>query len=163
VADYYPLISRAVSDLPQNNRQARDVIYERARNTLVDLVRGKTPTLSELELSREHRSLEEAISRVEEETYEKQRSLGVSFTATKFRNPTTIAKPLKALLYISIAVHVITIGSGLLELQLLQDLQAGNYTSSQIAAAAGANDLRQRMVGIGQIVIYRLLAVDLRR
>jgi hypothetical protein len=63
VADYYPLISRAVADLPQNNREAREAIYDRARNTLVDLVRGKTPTLSESELSRERRSLEEAVLR----------------------------------------------------------------------------------------------------
>jgi hypothetical protein len=159
VADYYPLISRAVADLPQNNREARDAIYERARNTLVGLVRGKTPTLSESELSRERRSLEEAISRVEEETYEKQRPLGVSFAATKFRNPMTIAKLLKTLLYISIALAVVAIGSGLLELQLLQDFEAGNYTASRIAAAAEANDLRQRIVGIGRIAILLITVI----
>jgi hypothetical protein len=75
----------------------------------------------------------------------------------------TIAKPLKALLYISIAFDAIAIGSGLLELQLLQDFQAGSYAGSRIAAAAEANDLRQRIVGVGQIVILLITVIAFAR
>jgi hypothetical protein len=96
---------------------------------------------------------------VEEETYEKQRSLGVSFAPAKFRDPMTITRLLKALLWVSIALDVVAIGSGLMELQLLLDFQAGNYASSDMKTAAEANDLRQRIVAIARPAIFFITTI----
>src|SRR5262249_55424412 len=47
MADYYPLISRAVAALDKNSGENRRAIYERARNALLAQLRGVTPPLSE--------------------------------------------------------------------------------------------------------------------
>jgi hypothetical protein len=65
VADYYPLIARAVAGLPQNTGEARHALYDRARNALVAQVHGQAPTLNESELTRERRALDDAIRKVE--------------------------------------------------------------------------------------------------
>jgi hypothetical protein len=52
--------------------------------------------------------------------------------AIGFRDPGTITQALKAGLVISIAIDVIAIGSGLLQLQLLHDFQARLYPTSTI-------------------------------
>jgi hypothetical protein len=43
MADYYPLISRAVAALDKNSGENRRAIYERARNALLAQLRGVTP------------------------------------------------------------------------------------------------------------------------
>ena len=63
MADYYPLIARAVAGLPQNTGEARRALYERARNALVTQLRGR----SESEIARERDCLEAAIRRIETE------------------------------------------------------------------------------------------------
>jgi hypothetical protein len=68
MADYYPLISRAVSGLQKSTAEARRALYERARTALVDQLRGVTPALSESDITRERLALEEAIRRVEAES-----------------------------------------------------------------------------------------------
>ena len=45
MADYYPLISRAVGALEKNNGENRRVIYDRARAALLAQLRGVTPLL----------------------------------------------------------------------------------------------------------------------
>jgi hypothetical protein len=67
MADYYQLIARAVAGLPKNTDEARRALYDRARNALVAQLRGQTPTLSELNITRERDWLEEAIRNVEAE------------------------------------------------------------------------------------------------
>src|SRR5450755_2132641 len=67
MADYYPLIARAVADLPQNTDEARRALFDRARNALVTQLRGQTPALSEAQVMRERQPLDEAIRRVEAE------------------------------------------------------------------------------------------------
>ena len=47
MADYYPLISRAVAALEKNNGENRRAIYERARHALLAQLRGVTPALEE--------------------------------------------------------------------------------------------------------------------
>jgi hypothetical protein len=68
MADYYPLISRAVAALDKNSGENRRAIYERARNALLTQLRGVTPPLSESDITRERLALEESIRKVEAES-----------------------------------------------------------------------------------------------
>jgi hypothetical protein len=65
MADYYPVIARAVSRLPRKTDEARHAIYERARTALQENLRTHEPPLSPPELAIEQFALEAAISRVE--------------------------------------------------------------------------------------------------
>ncbi len=68
MADYYPLISRAVAGLEKNSGEARRAVYERARAALLAQLRGVTPALNESDITRERLALEEAIRKVEAES-----------------------------------------------------------------------------------------------
>jgi len=57
MADYYPLISRAVAALEKNNGENRRAIYERARHALLAQLRGVTPALEESDITRERLAL----------------------------------------------------------------------------------------------------------
>jgi hypothetical protein len=65
MADYYPVIARAVSRLPSKTDEARHSIYERARTVLQENLRTHDPRVSPAELATEQFALEAAISRVE--------------------------------------------------------------------------------------------------
>jgi hypothetical protein len=65
MADYHPLISRAVAGLENNTGENRRVLYERARAALVNQLRGVDPPLEESDITRERLALEEAIRKVE--------------------------------------------------------------------------------------------------
>src|SRR5262245_58027444 len=67
MADYYPLISRAVAALEKNNGENRRALYERARAALLAQLRGVTPALEESDITRERLALEESIRKVEAE------------------------------------------------------------------------------------------------
>ncbi len=67
MADYYPLIARAVSNLGGNTRETRQVLYERARLVLVAQLRGQDPPVPESDILRERSALEAAIRRVDAE------------------------------------------------------------------------------------------------
>src|SRR5271155_6093269 len=67
MADYYPVIARAVSVLPNNDAQARRRVYERAQTVLIGALRKQNPRISAMELMGEHAALETAIQRVEAE------------------------------------------------------------------------------------------------
>jgi hypothetical protein len=68
MADYYPLIARAVAGLDKNTGDARRALYERARTALVAQLRGVMPALNESDVTRERLALEEAIRKVEAES-----------------------------------------------------------------------------------------------
>src|SRR5204863_7392236 len=68
MADYHPLIARAVAGLEKNSGENRRALYERARVALVAQLRGVVPALEESEITRERLSLEEAIRKVEAES-----------------------------------------------------------------------------------------------
>ena len=75
MADYHPLITRAVEGLAANNTaEARRTLYERARAALVAQLRGIDPPLSEAEITRERLALEDAIRKVEAESVRKARA-----------------------------------------------------------------------------------------
>src|SRR3954470_13140362 len=63
MADYYPLISRAVAGLEKNNGENRRALYERARAALLAQLRGVTPPLNESDITRERLALEESRRR----------------------------------------------------------------------------------------------------
>ncbi|MBN9052129.1 MAG: hypothetical protein J0H78_21945 [Rhizobiales bacterium] len=68
MADYYPLLSRAVAGLTNNTGEVRRALYERARTALVNQLRNSDPPLSEADITRERLALEEAVRRIEAET-----------------------------------------------------------------------------------------------
>src|SRR5262245_5010696 len=71
MADYYPLIARAVAGLEKNNGESRRAVYERARAALLTQLRGLTPALDESDITRERLALEESIRKVEAESARK--------------------------------------------------------------------------------------------
>ena len=68
MADYYPLISRAVAGLEKNSGENRRALYERARAALLAQLRGVSPALNEFDITRERLALEESIRKVEAES-----------------------------------------------------------------------------------------------
>lgn len=74
MADYYPLISRAIAGLdPSAPGEQRRALYERARSALIAQLRSVQPPLSESEITRERLSLEEAVRKVESEAAQRAR------------------------------------------------------------------------------------------
>lgn len=67
MADYYPLLARAIASLPQNTAEDRKAVFDRARTALLRQLRGVDPPLPEGEITRERLSLEEAIRRIDAE------------------------------------------------------------------------------------------------
>ncbi len=65
MADYYSLISRAVSALPLSSIEAREALYGRARTALVTQLKNIQPPVGEADIRAESRALEEAIARIE--------------------------------------------------------------------------------------------------
>jgi hypothetical protein len=74
MADYHPLITRAVEGLSNSTAETRRTLYERARAALVAQLRGIDPPLSEAEITRERLALEDAIRKVEAESVRKART-----------------------------------------------------------------------------------------
>ena len=75
MADYYPLIARAVAGLDKGTGEARRGLYERARTALVTQLRGVEPALSDADVTRERLALEEAIRKVEAEATRRARQV----------------------------------------------------------------------------------------
>src|SRR5215475_18855 len=74
MADYYPLIARAIAGLdPSAPGESRRALYERARAALISQLRSVQPPLSESEITRERLSLEEAVRKVEAEAAQRAR------------------------------------------------------------------------------------------
>jgi hypothetical protein len=74
MADYYPLIARAIAGLdPSAPGESRRALYERARSALIAQLRSVEPPLSESEITRERLALEEAVRKVESEAAQRAR------------------------------------------------------------------------------------------
>lgn len=62
MADYYPLISRAIAGLdPHAPGESRRALYERARTALVSRLRSAQPPLTESEITGERLAFEDAV------------------------------------------------------------------------------------------------------
>jgi hypothetical protein len=90
MADYYPLIARAIAGLdPNAPGESRRALYERARAALIAQLRSVQPPLSESEITRERLSLEEAVRKVESEAAQRARDAsrtgGAPRTTDSFR------------------------------------------------------------------------------
>ncbi|MDP4004411.1 histidine kinase [Methylobacterium sp. NEAU K] len=65
MADYYPLLARALDALPDRSPALRKAVYDRARNALISQLRSLDPPLSEADIDLERRALDAAIERLE--------------------------------------------------------------------------------------------------
>jgi len=65
MADYYPLLARALDALPDRTPALRKAVYDRARNALISQLRSLDPPLSESDIDLERRALDTAIERLE--------------------------------------------------------------------------------------------------
>ncbi len=79
MADYHPLISRAVAGLEKNTGENRRVLYDRARAALVNQLRSVEPALDESDITRERLALEEAIRKVEADAAKRTREEEMGF------------------------------------------------------------------------------------
>lgn len=72
MADYYPLLAKALANLPTRTAStARRAIYERARKALIGQLRSIQPAMAEGDIANEDAALDKAIARLEAE-YEAQ-------------------------------------------------------------------------------------------
>ncbi len=86
MADYYPLIARAIAGLdPSAPGEQRRALYERARTALIAQLRSVEPPLSESEITRERLSLEEAVRKVESEAAQRARDASRAADANRPR------------------------------------------------------------------------------
>lgn len=67
MADFHPILARAIAGLTDKSPEARRSVYDRARTALVAQLRSLDPPLSEADITRERLSLDEAVSRIEAE------------------------------------------------------------------------------------------------
>jgi hypothetical protein len=74
MVDYYTVMARAVSGLPNNTADARHILYERARAALVATLTGQSPSVTEADIERERLALEKGIQKVEDEALLNQAS-----------------------------------------------------------------------------------------
>ena len=76
MAEYFPLLERAVSGLPNSTPEARNALYERARSALLGQLRLSDPPVPESDIERESVALDEAIARVEANLKARQENAG---------------------------------------------------------------------------------------
>ena len=67
MADYYPLLARALSALPDRSPALRKAVYDRARSALLAQLRSLDPPISESDIDLERQALDQAIARLEAE------------------------------------------------------------------------------------------------
>jgi hypothetical protein len=67
MADFFPVISRAIAGLAEQTPQARRAIYDRARQVLVAQLRNVDPPIAESEITRQRLALDDVINRIEQD------------------------------------------------------------------------------------------------
>ncbi|MBV8848161.1 MAG: hypothetical protein JOZ16_01095 [Methylobacteriaceae bacterium] len=72
MADYYPLLAKAVAAQAQSDADKRRAIYERARGALLGQLRAIQPPVPDPDIERESQALDEAINRLESELAAKE-------------------------------------------------------------------------------------------
>ena len=74
MADYYPIVAKAISALGPNTEETRRLVYDRARAALLSEVSKLVPALDQTEIMAEQFYLELAIGEVEADTQRQQRA-----------------------------------------------------------------------------------------
>lgn len=67
MAEYYPLLAKAVAGLPNPTPEMRRAVYERARKALLAQLLSLEPPLGEADVARETEALDGAVARLEAE------------------------------------------------------------------------------------------------
>jgi hypothetical protein len=67
MAEYYPLLAKAVEGLPNSTPEARRAIYERARKALLAQLQNLRPPVPDADIARETQALDMATARIEAE------------------------------------------------------------------------------------------------
>ncbi len=67
MVDFYPVLKRAISNLPDNTEQMRNAVYARAREVMIGQLRNVDPPMSETDIAKARLSLDETIARIERE------------------------------------------------------------------------------------------------
>ena len=67
MADYYPLLRKAVDALDRPGRDERFEVYERARRTVVNRLRGGDSPWSDADIEAQIIALDDAVRRIERE------------------------------------------------------------------------------------------------
>jgi hypothetical protein len=67
MAEYYPLLAKAVASLPNSTLETRRAIYERARKALLAQLRAVQPPVPDDDIDKENQALDLAIARLESE------------------------------------------------------------------------------------------------
>ena len=94
MADYYPVLARAVSRLSENNARTRHELYERARGIVLEELRKRDPE----KLAPEQAALEAAVLRLEAEAAAQQapvRAAAGSAASSSARSPGSAASAAK--------------------------------------------------------------------
>jgi hypothetical protein len=97
MADYYPLITKAVAGLdPNAPGESRRAVYERARAALSAQLRTINPPFTDAEITRERLALEEAVRRVEGEASQRARDARVPTLDDLLAAADDLGKPAEA-------------------------------------------------------------------
>jgi hypothetical protein len=67
MAEYYPLLAKAVSGLPVQTPEARRTVYDRARKALLGQLNAMQPPVPKVDIDREAHALDAAIEKLETE------------------------------------------------------------------------------------------------
>ena len=67
MAEYYPLLAKAVAGLPNATPDVRRAVYDRARKALLAQLRNLEPPVAEADIARESEALDGAVARLEAE------------------------------------------------------------------------------------------------
>jgi hypothetical protein len=68
MAEYYPLLAKAIAALPNSTPETRGAVYERARKALLGQLQNLQPPIPAADLARETAALDAAIARLEAES-----------------------------------------------------------------------------------------------
>jgi hypothetical protein len=93
MAEYYPLLARAIAALPNATPETRRNVYERARQALIAQLRKIEPPVPESDIERESRALDDAVARLEAELNAKAKADVAGKPAPSRANPTSPAAP----------------------------------------------------------------------
>src|SRR6185312_2744504 len=67
MAEYYPLLAKAVAGIPNSTPEMRRAVYDRARKALLAQLTNLNPPIPESDIARETESLDAAVERLEAE------------------------------------------------------------------------------------------------